>query len=170
LLTSKPFIYVFNVSDISEKLSDELEDKNHVHPVKYAEGVAASPLFNGVKLDIKIEEELLEMTAEEAQELGIKSNIGELIVKAYYTLGLITFLTTGEDESRAWTIKKDSTAPQAGAAIHTDFLEKFIRAEVIAWDQLLAIGSWSKARELGKLRLKGKEYVVKDGDVIEFKI
>jgi GTP-binding protein YchF len=152
LLTMKPFIYVYNVSDVSEKLSAELENKNHV------------------KLDIKIEEELLDMSEEEARELEIKSNLSELIVKAYYTLGLITFLTTGEDESRAWTIKKDSTTPLAGAAIHNDFKDRFIRAEVIAWDKLLAIGSWSKARELGKLRLEGKEYVVQDGDVIEFKI
>ena len=152
LLTAKPFIYVYNVSDIGEKLSPELEKKNHI------------------KLDIKIEEELLEMSTEEAKELEIRSNLDELITKAYYTLGLITFLTTGEDESRAWTIKKDSTAPVAGSAIHTDFLEKFIRAEVIQWDKLLEIGSWSKARETGKLRLEGKEYVVQDGDVIEFKI
>lgn len=152
LLTSKPFIYAFNVSDIEKKLSPELEEKNHI------------------KLDIKIEEELIEMSADEAQELGIRSNLDDLIIKAYYTLGLITFLTTGEDESRAWTILKDSTAPEAGAAIHNDFRERFIRAEVIAWDKLLEIGSWSKARELGKLRLEGKEYVVQDGDVIEFKI
>jgi GTP-binding protein YchF len=152
LLTSKEFIYVYNVSDINEKLSPELENKNHV------------------KLDIKIEEELLEMSAEEAMELEITSNLKELIIRAYYTLGLITFLTTGEDESRAWTIKKDSTAPQAGAAIHTDFLEKFIRAEVIQWNDLLEIGSWGKAREVGKLRLEGRDYVVQDGDVIEFKI
>ena len=133
-------------------MNPELEKKNHI------------------KLDIKIEEELLEMSTEEAKELEIRSNLDELITKAYYTLGLITFLTTGEDESRAWTIKKDSTAPVAGSAIHTDFLEKFIRAEVIQWDKLLEIGSWSKARETGKLRLEGKEYVVQDGDVIEFKI
>ena len=152
LLTAKPFIYVYNVSDINEKLPDDLENKNHI------------------KLDIKIEEELLEMSAEEARELEIKSNLDQLIVKAYYTLGLITFLTTGEDESRAWTIRKDSTAPIAGAAIHNDFKDRFIRAEVIQWDKLLEIGSWGKAREIGKLRLEGKEYIVQDGDVIEFKI
>lgn len=152
LLTMKPFIYVYNISDIEEKLSPELEKRNHV------------------KLDIKIEEELIEMTPDEAKELDIKSNLDELIVKAYYTLGLITFLTTGEDESRAWTIQKNSTAPIAGSAIHNDFKDKFIRAEVIQWDKLLEIGSWSKARELGKLRLEGKEYIVQDGDVMEFKI
>ena len=106
------------------------------------------------------------MEKAEAEELGIKSNLDELTLKAYEILGLITFLTTGEDETRAWTIKKGSTAPEAGAAIHTDFQEKFIRAEVINWQELLDLGSWSKARETGKLRLEGKEYVVQDGDVM----
>lgn len=152
LLTMKPFLYVYNVSDIDQKLSDELEKKSYV------------------KLDIKIEEELIEMSKKEAEELGIKSNLDELILKAYKILGLITFLTTGEDETRAWTIKRSSTAPEAGAAIHTDFQEKFIRAEVINWEELLKAGSWSKARELGKLRLEGKKYIVQNGDVVEFKI
>lgn len=152
LLTMKPFIYVYNVSDLNEKLSTNLESKNHV------------------KLDIKIEEELLEMSPEEAQELEVKSNIDDLALKAYEILGLITFLTTGEDETRAWTIKKNSTAPIAGTAIHNDFKEKFVRAEVIQWDELLKIGSWSKAREIGKLRTEGRDYIVQDGDVIEFKI
>ena len=152
LLTMKPFLYAYNVSDVGQKLSDGLENRDHV------------------KLDIKIEEELLEMSAEEATELEIRSNLDELILKSYEILGLITFLTTGVDESRAWTVKKGSTAPVAGGAIHTDFTEKFIRAEVINWKELLEIGSWSKARELGKLRLEGKDYVVSDGDVIEFKI
>lgn len=152
LLTMKQFLYVYNVSDINQKLSDDLEKLSHV------------------KLDIKIEEELLEMSTEEAKEMEIKSNLDELILRAYEILGLITFLTTGEDETRAWTIKKGSSAPQAGAAIHTDFLEKFIRAEVINWQELLNCGSWGKVRETGKLRLEGKEYVVQDGDVIEFKI
>jgi hypothetical protein len=110
------------------------------------------------------------MKLEDAQELGIKSNLDKLILKAYEILGLITFLTTGEDETRAWTVKISSTAPQAGAAIHTDFLEKFIRAEVIQWNELLNLGSWGRARESGKLRLEGKNYIVRDGDVIEFKI
>ncbi|HRY82407.1 MAG TPA: redox-regulated ATPase YchF [Candidatus Moranbacteria bacterium] len=152
LLTMKPFLYAYNVSDINQKLSPALENRAHV------------------KLDIKIEEELLEMSPEEAKELGIKSNLDELTIKAYEILGLITFLTTGEDETRAWTIKKNSTAPIAGTAIHNDFKDKFIRAEIIQWDELLKIGSWSKAREIGKLRTEGKDYIVKDGDVIEFKI
>lgn len=151
LLTSKPFLYAFNASesgDISSLLAK----------------------FNGIKLDIKIEEELAEMSEEEAKDLELKSNIGELIVKAYEILGLITFFTTGPDETRAWTIKRNSTAPVAGTAIHTDFQEKFVRAEVIHWDKLLEAQSWSKARDLGTLRTEGKEYIVQDGDVIEFKI
>lgn len=152
LLTMKPFIFVYNVSDLNENLPQNLENKKHV------------------KLDIKIEEELLEMSADEAKELEIKSNLDELALKAYEILGLITFLTTGEDETRAWTIKKNSTAPIAGMAIHNDFKDKFIRAEVIAWDKLLEIGAWNKAREIGKIRSEGKDYIVQDGDVIEFKI
>lgn len=152
LLTMKPFLYVFNTSDINTTLSDNLEKRNHV------------------KLDIKIEEELIEMSPVEAAEMGIKSNIDSLIVEAYKLLGLITFLTTGKDETRAWTIKKGWTAPLAGTAIHNDFKKKFIRADVIQWDKLLEARSWSKARELGTLRTEGKEYVVQDGDVIEFKI
>ncbi len=151
LLTMKPFIYVYNIS------GDERSD-------------ARSENGNIVNLDIKIEEELGEMPEKEIKELGIKSNLGQLVIKAYEILGLITFFTTGEDETRAWTIKKNSTAPRAGAAIHTDFEEKFIRADVIFWEKLLEAGSWSKARDLGWLRTEGKEYVVSDGDVIEFKI
>ena len=152
LLTMKPFLYAFNTDNISQKLSPVLENKNHI------------------KLDIKIEEELLEMSEDEANELGIKSNLDELIIKAYEILGLITFLTTGTDETRAWTIRKNSTAPIAGTAIHNDFKDKFIRADVIQWDKLLEIGSWSKAKELGVMRTVGKEYIVQDGEVIEFKI
>jgi hypothetical protein len=152
LLTMKPFLYVFNVNDVSQKLPEDLEKLNHV------------------KLDIKIEEELIEMEQSEAEELGVKSSLDQLILKAYEILGLITFLTTGQDESRAWTIRRGSTAPEAGTAIHNDFKDKFIRAEVIQWDKLLKAGSWGQARELGILRTEGKDYIVQDGDVIEFKI
>jgi ribosome-binding ATPase len=96
--------------------------------------------------------------------------LGDLIKKAYETLNLITYFTTGEDETRGWTIKRNSTAPEAGMAIHTDFQDKFIRAEVIEWDKLLSVGSYAAAREKGLLRTEGKEYIVQDGDVIEFKI
>jgi ribosome-binding ATPase len=152
LLTMKPFLFIYNVADINTKLSDNLEKRNHT------------------KLDIKIEEELIEMSKDEATEMGITSNIDSLIVEAYKLLGLITYFTTGEDETRAWTIKKGWNAPLAGTAIHTDFKDKFVRAEVIRWDKLLEAGSWGKARELGTLRTEGKDYIVQDGDVIEFKI
>ena len=152
LLTMKPFLYVFNVADPSQKLSDELEKRKHI------------------KLDIKIEEELIEMSEKEKTEMGLTSHIDDLIVAAYDLLGLMTFLTTGIDESRAWTIKKGATAPEAGAAIHTDFQEKFIRADVIMWDKLLEIGSWGKAKELGTVKTVGKEYIMHDGEVVEFKV
>lgn len=96
--------------------------------------------------------------------------LDDLIKKSYEILDLITFFTTGEDETRGWTIKRGSTAPEAGAAIHTDFRDKFIRAEVIRWNELLEAGSFAHAREKGILRTEGKNYIVKDGDVIEFKI
>lgn len=94
----------------------------------------------------------------------------DLIRKSYEILDLITFFTTGEDETRGWTTPRNSTAPIAGTAIHTDFRDKFIRAEVIEWDKLLEAGSYAAAREKGLLRIEGKEYIVKDGDVIEFRI
>jgi len=94
----------------------------------------------------------------------------ELIKQSYKLLGLETFLTTGEDETRAWTIKIGSTVPVAGMAIHTDFRDKFIRAEVINWEKLLEAGSRAKAKEKGWVRTEGKEYIVKDGDVVEFLI
>lgn len=152
LLTAKPFLYVYNVSDVETSLLPTLEARPHV------------------KLDIKIEEELMDMTSEEQKEMGLTSRLPLLIIAAYSLLGLMTFFTTGEDESRAWTIRKNSTAPQAGAAIHGDFEEKFIRAEVIHCDKLLEIGSWSMARDQGVLRLEGKDYIVEDGDVMVFKI
>ncbi|MCU0660660.1 MAG: redox-regulated ATPase YchF [Candidatus Pacebacteria bacterium] len=99
-----------------------------------------------------------------------EKGFNELLVGAYDLLGLETFFTTGEDETRAWTIKKGSTAPIAGTAIHTDFKDKFIRAEVVFWEELLDAGSYVEARAKGKVRTEGKEYIVKDGDVIEFRI
>ncbi len=102
-------------------------------------------------------------------ELGVpEDGLADLIRGAYETLDLISFLTTGKDETRAWTIARGSTAPVAGAAIHNDFLTKFIRAEVIEWNKLLEAGSYPAAREKGLVRTEGKEYLVKDGDVIEF--
>lgn len=93
----------------------------------------------------------------------------ELIKKSYEVLGLISFLTTGEDETRAWTIEKGAKAPQAAGVIHTDFEKKFVKAEVINWQKLLEVGSWVAAKQKGQLRLEGKEYVVQDGDVMNIK-
>ncbi|MFZ1719730.1 MAG: redox-regulated ATPase YchF [Candidatus Moraniibacteriota bacterium] len=152
LLTAKPFLYVYNMSDIEASLPSALAARPHV------------------RLDIKIEEELNDMTAEEQEEFGLVSHLPELIREAYSLLGLMTFFTTGEKETRAWTVLQGSTAPQAGAAIHSDFEEKFIRAEVIFWEKLIAVGSWSAAKEQGILRLEGKEYIAEDGDVMIFKV
>ena len=166
LLTMKPFLFVYNACPVkSDEVGAEL-----FNGVSYKIPKKLTEKNNFVILDIKIEEELIEMSCEEAKELGITSAIDTLIVEAYKLLGLMTYFTTGEDETRAWTIKKGWTAPMAGTAIHNDFKEKFVRAEVIQWDKLLEAGSWSKAKELGTLRLEGKEYIVQDGDVIEFKI
>ncbi|MBI2023862.1 redox-regulated ATPase YchF [Candidatus Giovannonibacteria bacterium] len=150
LLSSKPILYAFNTSD---KDNAKIPD-----------------IPNSVSLDIKKEFEISELDESDRKELNLASRLPELIQKAYEILGLITFFTTGEDESRAWTIPKDSKAPRAGRAIHADFENKFIRAEVISYEKFLEAGTWSKAREMGLLRTEGKEYIVKDGDIIEFKI
>ncbi|OGF85580.1 hypothetical protein A2Z63_00885 [Candidatus Giovannonibacteria bacterium RIFCSPLOWO2_02_44_8] len=150
LLSQKPILYVFNVSENSKLLFPDLP--------------------SSIALDIKKEFELSELSEKDREELGEQSGLDELIRKAYELLNLITFFTTGEDESRAWTIPKNSTAPRAGRAIHSDFEKKFIRAEVIPYDKFAELGSMAKARESGLLRTEGKEYIVKDGDIIEFKI
>jgi ribosome-binding ATPase len=161
LLTDKPILYIVNVNE-NQKI-DEAE--------------LLSEIENKIFVPIKFELDLSELSAEEANEFKKETNpdknisgLDDLIIKCYDLLGLVTFLTTGEDETRAWTIKKNSTAPQAGSAIHTDFEEKFIRASVINWQKLIESGSWGSAVEKGLLRTEGKEYIVQDGDVIEFKI
>ncbi len=149
LLSTKPIISIYNVT-----ATDPPSNNN------------SAELY----LNIKLEQELAALTPQEQKEFGIEPRLPNLIRRAYALLGLISFFTTGEDESRAWTISEESRAPRAGRAIHSDFEEKFIRAEVIFWKDLLEAGSFAGAREKGKLRTEGKEYVVKDGDVIEFKI
>ena len=123
------------------------------------------------KTDIATEFEAEGLSKEERQSLGlpVDSETDILIKKSYELLNLITFLTTGEDETKAWTIKKGDKAPVAGGVIHSDFEKTFIKAEVIFWEDLLKSQSYAKAREAGLLRTEGKEYVVKDGDAIEFK-
>ncbi len=157
LLTFKPILYVFNTSNPAN-ISDEIK--------KYG----LEDIKNFVALDIKTEEELLDLTDEDKKELELKSELSELITKSYDMLGLMTYLTTGEMETRAWTIPKNSTAPRAGRAIHGDFEQKFIRAEIVSFEDLMKAGSKAKAKEMGLLRTEGKEYIVKDGDVIEFLI
>ncbi|MEK7609544.1 MAG: redox-regulated ATPase YchF [Patescibacteria group bacterium] len=174
LLTSKPFMYVLNKKSGGKNL-DEFQgptlDERYISLMAFFKEVNAS----WVIVDAGIEQELKDIDDKDKKELreGLGANddgINNLIKKGHELLNLITYFTTGEDESRAWTIKKGWTAPEAGTAIHGDFKDKFIRAEVIEWDKLLVAGSFGVAREKGLLRTEGKEYVVKDGDVMEFKI
>lgn len=171
LLTMKPFLYGLNKRAGVRNLDDS-------HPELFKD-LCEYILSTGagyVVLDAKIEDELKDFEGEEKEvfrsELGggDGNGIDKLIVEAYKILGLETYFTTGVEETRAWTIQKGSTAPVAGMAIHTDFKDKFIRAEVINWKELLGAGSYAEARLKGKVRTEGKEYIVKDGDVIEFKI
>jgi ribosome-binding ATPase YchF (GTP1/OBG family) len=126
--------------------------------------------FEGEEKEI-FRKEMMGVGADVSREALAKwDGINNLITEGYKLLGLDTYFTTGEDETRAWTIQKGSTAPVAGQAIHTDFKDKFIRAEVVYYKDLLEAGSYGEARAKGKVRTEGKEYIVKDGDVIEFKI
>jgi len=170
LLTSKPILYVLNKKAGGVNL-DETNDPRYVALLDFMKKEGA----NYVIVDAKIEEDLKDMVGEEKvmfrEELGGKDDgINNLIKEGYKMLNLITYFTTGETETRAWTIQKGWTAPLAGTAIHTDFKDKFIRAEIIEWDKLLEAGSYGAAREKGWVRTEGKEYVVKDGDVVEFRI
>ena len=168
LLTSKPILYALNRK--SGALNIDAEGGERWRQLQqYLEDQGAQYVF----VDAGVENELGDVHRDERddfrRELGVSEDgLNALIKASYVLLDLISFFTTGPDETRAWTIKRGSTAPDAGAAIHTDFRDKFIRAEVIAWDKLLEAGSWGKAREKGTLRTEGKEYVVQDGDVMEF--
>jgi len=166
----KPILYVLNKKSGGKNL-DELKDERWVKLMDFLKENKSGFVI----VDAGTESDLKDVSAEEKEqmkkELGADDGgVDELIKKGYGILKLMTYFTTGEDESRAWTIKKDSTAPVAGMASHTDFREKFIRAEVIHWDKLLEAGSYASARERGWVKTEGKEYVVKDGDVVEFKI
>ncbi len=170
LLTRKPIFYVLNKKAGGKNL-DEMNDERYIKLLEFFKKENASY----VVVDAGIEHDLKDMADEEKKQMrtdfGVKDDgIDNLIKKGYETLNLITYFTTGEDETRAWTIKRGWTAPEAGTAIHGDFKEKFVRAEIIEWDKLLGVGSYASAREKGMIRTEGKEYVVKDGDVVEFKI
>ncbi len=171
LISIKPILYVLNKRSGGKNL-DETNDERYVKLLEFLKSSGAG----WVVVDAKIEQELKDFHGEERAMFRTELNapkddgVNDLIKKSYDLLGLMTFLTTGEDETRAWTVKKNATAPEAGAAIHTDFKERFIRAEVTHSTKLLEAGSYAIAREKGWVRIEGKEYVVQDGDVVEFKV
>ena len=163
LLTAKPFIYVFNVDEAV------LGDQARLDALA-ALVAPAKAIF----LDAKLESELIDLSDEDAAELlastgQAESGLDQLARIGFDTLGLQTYLTAGPKESRAWTIHKGWTAPQAAGVIHTDFQKGFIKAEVISFDDLVATGSIHEARAKGKARIEGKDYVMRDGDVVEFR-
>ncbi len=175
LLSIKPVLYALNKKTGGTNL-DDVGDERYKKLISYIEGAGNRYVI----VDANIESELKDFEGGERTEMRealtgekkeeTKDGIDDLIKEGYRLLNLITYFTTGEDETRAWTIGDGWKAPMAGTAIHTDFKDKFIRAEVIATTDLLGAGSMAQAREKGLLRTEGKEYVVKDGDVIEFKI
>ena len=163
LLTAKPFLFVFNCD------SDELADESLKSDLR-ALVAPAEAIF----LDAKIESELVEMEPEEARELLAEMDVAEpgldvLARVGFGTLGLQTYLTAGPKESRAWTIRRGATAPEAAGVIHTDFQKNFIKAEVVSFADLVEAGSMQQAKAKGKVRLEGKDYVMADGDVVEFR-
>lgn len=163
LLTAKPFLYVFNL-DESELTDEDLR-------ARLRDMVAPA---EAIFLDAKIEAELIELPDDEALELlqsmgQEESGLSQLVRIGFATLGLQTYLTAGPKEARAWTIRKGATAPEAAGVIHTDFQRGFIKAEVVSFDDLVEAGSMAAARSAGKVRMEGKEYVMQDGDVVEFR-
>ena len=156
-LTHKPIIYLFNTGKSNEfKIDEKLKSK-----------VDSQYLIS----NLKFEEEVSELSKREIEELKIKPFLDQLILKCYNILNLVTFFTiAGGKETRAWTIKKGVLAPEAGGKVHSDFKEKFIRAEVIPCQKLIELGSWKEAKELGQIKTVGRDYLVQDGDIIEFKI
>lgn len=167
LLSYKPVIYVANVSE------EDAADGNENDYVKAVKNLAAKENSDVVVVSAKVEAELSELEEDEREEflneLGIsQSGLNKMIQASYHLLDLISFLTAGEPEVRAWTIKRGTKAPRAAGRIHTDFEKGFIRAETIAYDNLIQCGSLAAAKDKGLLRSEGKDYVVKDGDVIHF--
>jgi ribosome-binding ATPase YchF (GTP1/OBG family) len=163
LMTAKPYLYVFNC-DADELADEELKQKMRdlVAP--------AEAIF----LDAKLESELVELEDDEARELLSEVGIDEpgldvLARVGFDTLGLQTYLTAGPKEVHAWEIKKGATAPEAAGVIHTDFQKGFIKAEIVSYDDLTSLGSMLKAKEAGKVRMEGKDYVMHEGDVVEFR-
>ncbi len=171
LLTMKPVIYVFNVSE--EQLMEKEKVENRIKEIlkQVQDDSAESALY----LNAKLENEVLALDEADQKDYLAEYNLKEtglnrLIKKAYETLGLISFLTGGELEARAWTIPAGTLSPQAAGAIHTDFEKKFIKADIVPYQTFVDIGGWTKARDAGKVQIVGRDYVMKDGDVVEFKI
>jgi GTP-binding protein YchF len=166
LLTTKPFLYVFNADE--GVLTDEAKRKELTELVAPADAVF---------LDAKVEAELLELSVDDAEAAAeLLESIGQdepglhgLARAGFHTLGLQTYLTAGPKESRAWTIKSGATAPQAAGVIHTDFERGFIKAEIVSYADLMEAGSMAAAKAAGKVRMEGKDYVMADGDVVEFR-
>jgi GTP-binding protein YchF len=163
LITIKPVIYVANVGE-----DDLTQDNAHVQRVRE---YAAAEGAQVVKISAQIEGELAEMPEDEARaflhDLGVEeSGLDQLVKVGYETLGLITFITSGEKEVRAWTIHRGETAPEAAGEIHSDLQRGFIRAEVIEWDKMVEAGGWAAAKSKGWVRTEGKDYVMKDGDIM----
>lgn len=180
LLSLKPTLFACNVAEVdlspiaTELASGEPKSPAALHVKAVQDYVRTHLATEAVVISAQIESELIDLPAEEAKEylkdLGVdESGVGALIRSVYHLLGLRTYLTTGEKETRAWTIHEGDRAPQAAGVIHSDFERGFIAAETVHYDDLVALGSFAKAREAGKLRIEGKEYVVKDGDVMEFR-
>ncbi len=170
LLSMKPILYVLNKKAGGKNL-DEMNDERWSKVLKFMQNSGSQYVL----VDAGIEHELKDMTSEEKKEMkeglgSVTDGIDDLIRAGYKILQLMTYFTTGEAETRAWTVPIGSTAPEAGTAIHGDFKDKFIRAEAIEWSKLLDAGSFAVAREKGLVRTEGKEYIVKDGDVLEFRI
>lgn len=168
LLTSKPILYVANVSE------DEVANADSNKNVQLVRDYAAKENAEVIVICAKIEEEISELEQEEKEmfleELGIsESGLDKLIKASYSLLGLATYFTAGEQEVRAWTFRKGIKAPQAAGIIHSDFERGFIRAETVSYEDLLEAGTMGNAREKGKVRLEGKDYIVQDGDVIHFR-
>ncbi|MGB2762305.1 MAG: redox-regulated ATPase YchF [Minisyncoccales bacterium] len=157
LLTLKPRLYLLNGSEkeVPEEMKEVFQKKNWPFLV----------------IDILTEFDAADLSSEERKEFDLPKElkINSLIKECYKLLGLINFFTTGPDETRAWTLKREGKAPQAGGVIHSDFEKHFIKAEVISWQELVGVGGFSKAREKGLIRTEGKDYIVQDGDVIEIK-
>ncbi len=169
LLTAKPVIYAANVSEAD--LAQEPEQNRLLMELK---GYMAAEGAELIVISARIEEEIAQLEEAERkvylQELGIaESGLDQLIKKSYRLLGLISFLTAGKSEVRAWTIAKGTKAPQAAGKIHSDFEKGFIRAEIVSYDDLIACGSYAAAREKGLVRLEGKDYVMQDGDIVLFR-